>query len=103
MHREPVEDFDDDDDDVIGVIYTPPGFKPDVPRPASSWLMFAALVELVADIFGVFHKLFNTLEDEVLANYRWKRSRFEFAEQAAREIEMMTGGLDATTKPTSAG
>jgi len=99
MHRDPAEDFDDDDEDL----FLPRSEVVVSTRPASSWLMLAAVVELFADIFGVFHKLFSTLEDEVLANYRWKRSRIEFAEQAAREIETLTGGSDATTDATRSG
>lgn len=98
MHHDPIEDFDDDDDEIV---FT--AVPSESARKASHWLMLAAVIEMIADVFGVFHKFFNTLEDEVLANYRWKRSRFEFAEQAAREIETMTGGFDATTHTASSG
>lgn len=85
--------FPDDDDDVV-VDNTPPV----KPKKASKWIVVAAFFELIGDLFKSFAQFFDALEDESLARFRYERSRQDFHEQAAREIEMLTSGAyDATT------
>jgi hypothetical protein len=90
----------DDDDDEIGVLYEPK-IKP---KKASKWIVIAAFFEMIADLFGAFHKFFDALEDESLARFRYERSRQDFQEQAALEIEMLTSGkYDATSTESGRG
>jgi hypothetical protein len=89
MERIPV----DDDDDEIGVVYNPLS-----PKKGSKWLILGAFFELIGDLFKAFHSFFYSLTEESLAKYRAERSRQAFAEQASREIEMLTSGeFDAPT------
>lgn len=75
-----------------------------VAKRKHKWLILSACLEVLADIFMAFHKLFSTLEESTLQKFTHENDRLKFMEQAAREIESLTsGGLDATTKPTSAG
>lgn len=89
---------DDDDDDVI---VAAPVVKP---KKASKWIIIAAFFELIGDLFKSFAQFFDALEDESLARFRYERSRQDFHEQAAREIEMLTSGAyDATTTESGRG
>lgn len=97
MMRFPVGD---DDDDEIGVMHEPL-IKP---KKASKWIVIAAFFELIGDLFKSFAQFFDALEDESLARFRYERSRQDFHEQAAREIEMLTSGAyDATTTESGRG
>lgn len=68
------------------------------------WLVLSAVLELFADVFMAFHKLFSTFEDSTLQRFEYRNDRLKFMEQAAREIETLTSGdSNATTNTTGTG
>lgn len=96
MERFPI---DDDDDEVVMPVALPVS-----PRKGSKWLVLGALFELIGNLFQAFHGFFESLMEESLAKYRAERARQAFAEQASREIEMLTSGkYDATSTESSRG
>jgi len=92
--------FDDDDEDEVPVLATPPGS----PKKGTKWLILGAFFELIGDLFKAFTNFFDSLTEESLAKYRAERNRQAFAEQASREIEMLVSGkYDATSTEPSRG
>jgi hypothetical protein len=90
--------IDDDDDDE------PTPLPTGSPKKGTKWLVLGAFFELIGDLFKAFHGFFDSLTEESLAKYRAERYRQAFAEQASREIEMLTSGkYDATSTDTSRG
>lgn len=91
---------DDFDDDAEAYAPTPPGS----PKKGAKWLILGAFFELIGDLFKAFSIFFGSLTEESLAKYRAERNRQAFAEQASREIEMLTSGkYDATTTESGRG
>jgi hypothetical protein len=100
MDRDPI--YDDDDDDSMKLPESPLAFGS--PKHGTKWLVLGAFFELIGDLFKAFHNFFDSLTEESLAKYRAARYRQAFAEQASREIEMLTSGAyDATTTESGRG
>lgn len=96
MDRFPIDDDDDDLDDAMGLKADP--LSSGSPKKGAKWLVLGAFFELIGDILKAFYSFFDSLTEESLAKYRAERFRQAFAEQASREIEMLTSGMyDATT------
>jgi hypothetical protein len=98
MDRDPI--YDDDDDDSMRLTESP--LASGSPKRGTRWLLLGAFFELIGDLFKAFHSFFDSLTEESLAKYRAERYRQTFAEQASREIEMLTSGkYDAASTDTS--
>lgn len=92
--------IDDDDEDEVKAFPAPPGS----PKKGTKWLILGAFFELIGDLFKAFTNFFDSLTEESLAKYRAERNRQAFAEQASREIEMLTSGkYDATSTESGRG
>lgn len=89
MERFPIDDDDEDMPNFMGMASPTPPLSP---KKGTKWLVLGAFFELIGDLFKSFHNFFDSLTEESLAKYRAEHARQAFAEQASREIEMLTSG-----------
>ena len=85
---------DEDEDEV---------FTYAVSRQISPWLFAGIAASLAKDICHALEAAFDDVQTVFVHQFNWVQERKSMHEQAAREIETMTGGFDASTLDSSSG
>lgn len=67
------------------------------------WIILAAFFDMVAEIFHAFHEFFSMAALTANSRYLWQTRQRRFYEQASRDIEMITGDVNASTKQAGSG
>jgi hypothetical protein len=69
----------------------------------NGWIVLAAFLNMIADVCHAFHEFFTMMSMTANSRYLWKTGQQRFYEQASRDIESITGDVNAATNTTGPG